>query len=316
MYYNKNLTKNLVQLVERLNSASHEQYGNHLKYLLAFIDGSKQLTLLLDEACERHPLKEELLTSVMEQGNYGRVELEFENEVDHASYSYTLLKYVTSNHGYNLHRMMMFQGQYFENTKERILDELIKPVIYYLGDRLDESSSVIYLLEKYKKRTEWFTKASLMETYSNATKNYEQIFEDDLRMFLFDQGIEYPFSTPKSASGRADVIGDIDTSNPLIVEIKLLDKNRKYGKERIKEGFTQIVKYTNDYNKDVGYLVVFNIDNTEIKFNFKSEGKSFPPRIVFNNKTYYLIVVDMTLISASQAGKMNTITIEESELTN
>ena len=82
------------------------------------------------------------------------------------------------------------------------------------------------MLEKYKRRTEWFTFSNLLEKYSTADKNYEQIFEDDLRLFLFDQGIDYPFSTPKSTSGRGDIIGSIDTNDPLIIEIKIFDRER------------------------------------------------------------------------------------------
>lgn len=155
-----------------------------------------------------------------------------------------------------------------------------------------------------------------MNKYSIAVKNYEQIFEDDLRLFLFDQGIDYPFSTPKSTSGRGDIIGSIDTNDPLIIEIKIFDRKKNYGKQRIIEGFSQILKYTNDYNKDIGYLVIFNADNAEIDFVLNENTKIFPPMVLFNNRTYFLIVINLyTGVSASKIGTTESIVITENELT-
>lgn len=186
---------------------------------------------------------------------------------------------------------------------------------YYLHDRLDKSNAILYLLEKYKKRTEWFTRKQLHSTYQNATKSYEQILEDDLRLFLFDQGIDYPFSTPASASGRADIIGEIETDDPLIVEIKIVDKQKGYGKTRIKEGFAQVVKYANDYGKQVGYLVLFNLDDCEINFTDVDNGRVFPPAISFNGKTFYFVVVNCFVgESASKAGALKQLSVTLAEL--
>jgi hypothetical protein len=155
-----------------------------------------------------------------------------------------------------------------------------------------------------------------LDKYLTAEKSYEQIFEDDLRLFLFDQGIDYPFSTPKSTSGRADIIGAIDTNDPLVIEIKIFDREKGYHKNRVSEGFSQIIKYTNDYHKDIGYLVVFNIDKAEIDIDLAEKSHIFPPMINFNNKTYFIVVINInTGVSASKIGKTEVITITEAELT-
>lgn len=137
-----------------------------------------------------------------------------------------------------------------------------------------------------------------------------------MRLFLFDQGIDYPFSTPTSASGRADIIGEIETDDPLVVEIKIFDRSKSYGKERIKDGFNQIVKYANDYNKDVGYLVIFNMDKAELNFNFTDNSNIFPPSIQFNNKIFYFVVINSANNeTASKSGTIQEIEITEKELT-
>lgn len=136
-----------------------------------------------------------------------------------------------------------------------------------------------------------------------------------MRLFLFDQGIDYPFSTPKSASGRADIVGEIETDDPLIIEIKIFDRAKKYGKDRIKSGFKQIVEYCNDYNKNVGYLVIYNMESVDINFKFKPVSKMFPPSLTFNNRIFYFIVVNTSpRESASKAGAVEEIAVTEAEL--
>lgn len=207
-------------------------------------------------------------------------------------------------------------GRNFEDGKKEFFENYIEPIIRFLHDHLDEGNSVLYLLEKYKKRVEWFMKDTLLLKYRSVAGNYEQVFEDDLRIFLFDQGIDYPFSTPKSASGRADIVGLIDTKNPLIIEIKIYDTSKSYKKNRIISGFSQIVKYTNDYNKNVGYLVVFNIDNVEIQIDSEDSDNTFPNRIIFDNKTYYIVFVNLNIDStASKVGTLKVETLTKEELT-
>jgi hypothetical protein len=194
---------------------------------------------------------------------------------------------------------------------------VINPIVMFLHDSLDKSNSTIYLLEKYKKRSEWFKKEELRNIYQDATKSYEDLFENDLRLFLFDQGVEYPFSTPKSTSGRADIISNLDTSEPLVVEIKIFDRTKKYGKDRIADGFSQIVQYTNDYNKNEGYLVIYNLDTAELNFKFIDNNQFFPPMYIFNGKRYYFIVINLGQTkSASKLGKSETIEITEKDLYN
>lgn len=171
------------------------------------------------------------------------------------------------------------------------------------------------MLERYKRRIEWFHRDTLLKTYNEAESGYEKIFEDDLRLFLFDQGIDYPFSTPHSASGRADVVGLLDTKSPLIVEIKIWDSSKSYRKARLLEGFNQIVQYTSDYNKEVGYLVVFNCDNVEIEVESEDSKLNFPNRVLFNNRTYYIVVVNMfNELTASKKGALTKEKLTKDEL--
>lgn len=314
-YSNHNLRTNLQEWKNRLYKAPYGQFGHQLKYFLNNLSSDKQLVGILEEISISHKYEIESLDKIFEQGSRG-ADMSFESPEHQAAFCIQFLEYFTKKYSNNILNYSIASGSGFEEKKGCIIEVYISPIIYVLHDRLDKSNSTIYLLEKYKRRTEWFTKNDLFEQYSFANKNYEQIFEDDLRLFLFDQGIDYPFSTPTSASGRADIIGEIDTENPLVIEIKIFDRKKGYGKERIKDGFSQIVKYANDYNKDVGYLVVYNMDEVELNFNFSERSNIFPPSIQFNNKIFYFIIVNSAqLKTASKTGTLKEIEITESELT-
>jgi len=315
-YSNHNLRTDLQEWKSRLYRSTYQQFGHQLKYFFQNIDGSKQLFGLINEAINKHYLTPEELEDILfkiERGNA----INFESENSQAAFCYQFLKHFFNKYDdYELHNYTEFQRGGFEDNKTRIVEDYIAPIVYYLHDRLDKSNAVIFLLEKYKRRTEWFTKDNILLRYQNASKSFENIFEDDLRLFLFDQGIDYPFSTPSSASGRADIVGAIETDDPLIIEIKIIDKERGYGKERIKGGFTQIVKYANDYNKDVAYLVIFNMDNSSINLKLGDSSKTFPTSFHYDNKTFYFIVINCSSsVSASKIGTLKELTITTDELT-
>jgi hypothetical protein len=318
MYQNHNLRTQLQEWKNRLSKAKFEQFGNNLMYFFNNVRSDKLLSGLMTEAIRKYPFSYEEYKEKEDEVDRGNFTQIFENEMHHAAFMYQLALYMQQDMGnYNLHMQYMFQQGKFEDTKESVIQELISPILYYLHDALDRSSSTLYLLEKYKRRTEWFTYATLIAAYQGEDKNYEEIFDHDLRMFLFDQGIDYPFSTPRSASGRADIVGAIDTDDPIIIEVKVFDRQKNYSKNRVKDGFTQAIKYTHDYNKDIGYIVIFNMDKAELNFQFLGWKNTFPPAITFNHKTYFFVVINLWKeMSASKVGTTEAIDITEEELTN
>lgn len=314
-YMNHNLRTDLQEWKNRLYRSNSEQFSNQIKYFFDNLNSNKQLLGLLQEVIISYSQKDRNFDEIIKRSNK-KLGIQFEDLADQASFCYQFLKYFILKHdSYELMKYNFFRRGDYHDSMQRTIDNYISPIVQYLHDKLDKSNAIIFLLEKYKKRTEWFTHKSLLAQYQNTNKNYEQIFEDDLRLFLFDQGIDYPFSTPSSPSGRADVIGNLDTDDPLVVEIKVFDQKKNYGKNRIKDGFHQVVKYTNDFNKDVGYLVVYNMDAVEIHLNFSEKSNTFPPSIHFNNKVYYFVIINLNQnVSASKAGKLKELEVTEADL--
>ncbi len=133
---------------------------------------------------------------------------------------------------------------------KRFTEVFVSPVIDYLLDRVDTGDNVLYLLGKYKRRMEWFRRDELLSAMRGNPSVSEEIANRDLREYLFDQGIEYPFSEPSSPSGEADIVANLGQVDPLVLEIKLFDLARRYDHRYIRKGFRQIYDYANDYGED------------------------------------------------------------------
>lgn len=206
-----------------------------------------------------------------------------------------------------------YHGRSVPDAALFFLEQFFMPFYEYLDQHIEEYSSVLYLIEKFKLRTQWFERKRLYDWYNEDVSKGEAILDGLLRQFLFDNGIEYPFSTPASSSGRADIVASLHTPDPVIVEVKVFDGVNR-GRSHLRQGFRQVHDYMTDYNKNVGYLVIFNICNKDLQFRLTNPDK--PPRVHLNNKTIFLIVVDIyhDLHPASERPQLELYEIKEDEL--
>lgn len=311
MYYNHQLKANIQEWRNRFLKSDFDYCINSFNFLYDKLNNQAVIKAIFIELESEYQYSQADIQQIINK----RIETHvFDNEKQHAAFNYQMCKFVFETK--KDFRYWFVVGKNFRDTVEYFKDSIVSPLTNFIQDKLDGVSNVLYSIEKYKLRTEWFTKQDLTDKYNNENKRYEGLLEDDLRLFLFDQGIDYPFSTPKSASGRADIISLIYTDDPLVMEIKIYDSKKGYKKDRIINGFAQIVKYAEDYHKDTGYLVVFNMDNIEIEIQGHESDNKWPNRFVFNGKTYYIIFINLNNeISASKQGKLKRETISFEELT-
>jgi hypothetical protein len=314
MYHSQNLKVSLKEWKMRFHSTPFEDFGYELNDFIQKIEKNVFLRVIINEAIQKYPIEDSLAKKwynipAKQRPNY-------ESKQHSAAIFYQIFLYLIKNIEINSVCYYFEEGTNWEERKLYAIERYIASVINYLIDKLDESNTVTYLLGKYKRRTEWFFAKELLKKYENAqNKQYEQVFDDDLRLFLFEQGIDFPFSTLKTPSGRADIIGQIETNDPLIVEVKVFDLEKSYGKNRIKDGFSQCIKYANDFNKNVAYLALFNVSPKEIVFKFNDGDKFFPPKLIVGNKVFYFVVINLNQdVSASKIGKTDFVEIHESDL--
>lgn len=179
-------------------------------------------------------------------------------------------------------------GNYNEMATS-FVETVIDPLVNYLEDQIEDGGSILGVLERYKRRSEWFHQADLHRRYHEDTAHGEAILDAHLREYLVDQGIAFPFSQPRSPSGEADLVALGD--DPLALEIKLFLPDAGKDRAYIKQGFSQAYRYANDYGLPAGYLVVFNLTDGALIFG-ADHADRWPPSIEIGGRTIFCLVVD------------------------
>lgn len=199
----------------------------------------------------------------------------------------------------------------FSEMTEFFLEQFFMPLYEYLDSKIEEHSVVLYILQRFKFKVEWFEKGALFNEYQvkRENKKGEEILDLRLREYLFDQGIDYPFSQARSPSGKADVLSNLDTNDPLVLEVKIFDPEIGYNKSYIKKGFVQSIKYCDNFHKDVGYLVVFNPSASFLRITTKEKG--IPPRIISDGKKIFIIIIDILPTRPPASKESDTTEIKE-----
>lgn len=203
-----------------------------------------------------------------------------------------------------------------DDTCHAFSKQYFYPLFEYFDEQLGDGSTMLYLLDKYRHRTEWFHKKKLYDLYLSDTSHGEELLTKDLQEYLHSQGVDYPFSTPLSPSGRTDLVGMIETSDPLVLEVKLFNLDKGYDKAYVRKGLVQAFKYALDYGKPIGYLMVFNLGERDIYFDILNDEPI--KSIQLGNKVIYIICVNIydDGKSASERKKPLHYLIEDAYLRN
>jgi hypothetical protein len=208
--------------------------------------------------------------------------------------------------------MHMSYGRSLDTAVERVTEEIIAPFLNFVVAEVNTASAALHLVGRFKRHVEWFEQQQLFDQATADTSKSEDVYDTRLRRFLFEEGVDYPFSKPRSASGEADVVADIDTDDPLVCEVKLFDDDR-YKVPAIAKGVRQAIRYAHDYGKAVAHLVVINL--SEKRLSLPSEVQSAPPRIVVEGVTLFMIVVQgRPRPSASKEKPVETVKVEREHL--
>ena len=195
--------------------------------------------------------------------------------------------------GQRLTRLFSVANKYDDKNRE-LTEAVVDPFVNFLHDRIDDASNVLFVIERYKLQVEWFKRKELYHLYKDDTSVGEANLDRQLRAALFDGGIDYPFSQPLSPSGEADVVASLGSNDPLVLEIKVFDPERSKGPGHLRQGFHQVLRYSNDYNQSLGYLVIFNCSDSQLVVeSTESAQQDFPPRINYGSKTFFVIPIDV-----------------------
>jgi hypothetical protein len=191
---------------------------------------------------------------------------------------------------------------------------VVLPLVNYLLAQLGTASEMLHHLARFKRQVEWFEQGPLYERYQGDTQRGEDVYDTALRRFLFAQGIDYPFSQPRSASGKADVIAGVESDDPLVCEVKLFN-GKSHGISYLAKGVNQAIRYAHDYGKAVGHLVVVNLSDSKLLLPNDDPEEASPPRIVTQGVTVFMVVVQgRPLPSASKEGTLPAVDVTRERL--
>lgn len=195
--------------------------------------------------------------------------------------------------------------------------QVFKPLFDYLGDQVGAGGSVVHVLQRYVAQLEWFDRDRMYQRYEDAVdkgKVGEDVYDRDVQRFLFLDGGYITQAKVRSASGEADMVGGLDTDDPIVCEGKIYGQG--HGAKHLVDGFHQVIQYAHDYNKTVAYLVVFNLTNKLLQFAADGPAGAWAPYVEYANVRVHVIVVRALppTATASKAGKATVVRISREDL--
>lgn len=303
----------LQKRVRRLNSADHNQFASLLRQFFVYFNSSSLLSGVRDDLVVR--TQKYQIQNTVESILKENKDLYGDNEEEAAAIGYEMLQRVVKQSGSEDIVMQCRRLSTGLNESLELFRTLyLEPFYEYVDEHIDDQHIILYLLEKYKHRCEWFHSKCLREMILNDTTQGERRVALDLYEYLHNAGIDFHIE-PKSASGIPDFITEQIGEDRIVADTKLYWPEKGKGKSYIVSGYNQIYTYMGDYNEAFGYLVIFNLDDADLRFLFPPTSSHFPS-YTYNNKTIYFVVIDIFdhPDSASKRGTRKTVDISEDDL--
>jgi hypothetical protein len=317
--YVQHVRYKLQKRLKRLSTADDPR-GLHwaLVQTWAFLQENEITRGILDDLVRRVPHAEQTAEQVVEKpvAGFG------EREIAQAAVSYWVLKKCLASGKENyaldigqrfglrlsdyLHRggQRPGGGRGLSDDIDAFSENFIEPLFDYLDEQIDDKRMTLTLLKKYKHRCEWFRRDELRQACEADTRRGEKTLAYNLYEYLHDQGIQFHIE-PQSDSGRVDLVSAQSGPDRLVADTKVFDPARSLDRGYIVKGFRQIYDYTKDYNEPFGYLEIFKTCEADLSISTPKQ-ESGTPFIIHNNKTIFILVIDICdyEASASKRGKL------------
>jgi len=306
------LRARLQRRVCRLNSGVALYFHDTFKQFWGFIQSNDLLRGILDDLASRCPEARGLADRIMLQ----KQQVHGDSEEEQVAISYFVLKTCAESDDRGIEQRVssvFARGGTIEEDIDKFRKIFLAPFYEYLDEHLDDERAILWLLRRYKHKCEWFHRSVLHGLWKADTRKGEAKLKAHLFEYLHDQGMDF-FIEPKSASGEVDLISDQVGEDRLIAEVKVFNPPSA-AKAHVGAGFNQCYSYTGDYNRPFGYLVVYNVSPTDLRFTVSHQEQS-TPFVVHNGKTIFLLTIGICpdQPSASKRGILKAVEISETDL--
>ncbi|WKX09986.1 hypothetical protein [Streptomyces sp. NL15-2K] len=314
MRYERDLQVKLQERYRRLYKTDYTVFDREIKYFYDFIQQSAALRAIIERVASSLP---ELDADKWIEENFTRRGYYDwpDSEIGRTKVAWRFITRWAGGEDPQNHARCFSTDTNFNAMIRDLTEKTVEPFVEYLQEQIGSASEILYMLERFARRLEWFDQAELFDKYEADTKHGEDLYDQYLRKFLFDQGIDYPFSQPKSASGQADIVSGLEGDDPLVCEVKLYSPEKSYDVGYVAQGFQQAVSYAHNYGKNVAYLVVFNLSDQGLQLPTDEDTKPWPPRLHVEGVTVYIVTVHAKpRPSASKRGKSSPRVVRRDEL--
>jgi hypothetical protein len=310
--YVHNLRYKLQKRARRLRASEFTVYHFVLKQFWGFLQGQPLLVGIAADLKRHQPDAEATADRIM-----GGEPLVFDNEVEQAAVSCLVIEKCARS-AESRPEIGIARGYWLSTNYNEMLEafsaQFLEPFYEYIDEQLDDRGAILALLRRYKHKCEWFRREQLLHVWSSDTSRGERTLAKDMYEYLHDQGLDIILE-PSSVSGEVDLIAAQKTEDPLIADVKIFNPDMSKGPEYIAAGFRQLYTYTLDYNEPFGYLIVFNTSGRDLRFALTDQSQN-TPFVVHNNKTVFLLTIDISHYdkSASKRGPLTPVEITEADL--
>uniref|UniRef100_A0AAU2UVP3 Restriction endonuclease n=1 Tax=Streptomyces sp. NBC_00003 TaxID=2903608 RepID=A0AAU2UVP3_9ACTN len=320
MKYQQRLQVAVRERLRKLMTAPYSSAGHEVHLAVTWINSQPALKGLLEEAAQAEPdLDSERFRAGLTNG---QLSWPSRTEEGQASLIWKLMQEIAKDEvdnpdigwqtasGYSMHKNIQ------DNWRE-FAEDILQPLFGYLSERVGAESSILHTLERYRTRIEWFDREELYARFEADHANGEEVYNLDLQRFLFLEGDHVTHAKPRSASGEADLVGELDGRDPLVCDGKIFDGSGR-GKGYLVKGLHQIIKYAHDYGQHTAYLVIYNISDRLLELPTDGTPGAWPPYTELAGVRVYFIHVRVLppTTTASKAGKATRVTLTHDDLTS
>lgn len=321
MKYQQRLQVAVRERLRKLMTAPYSSASHEVHLAVTWINSQPALTGLLEEASQAEPgVDRERFRAGMTRT--GRFVWPSRTEQGRATLVWELMQDIAakeaSNPDVGLHTAIGYSMQQrHQDSWREFSEDILQPLFDYLSERVGSESSILHTLERYRTRIEWFDREELYARFDADRANGEEVYNLDLQRFLFLEGDHITHAKPRSASGEADLIGDLDGRDPLVCDGKIFDGSGR-GKGYLVKGLHQVVKYAHDYGQHTAYLVIYNITDKLLELPTDGTPGAWPPYTEISGVRVYFVHVRVLppTATASKAGKATRVTLTKENLTN
>jgi len=286
--YIQNLRYKLQKRFRRLNSVENNMFHSSLKQFWGFLNRYPIFLGILEELERQYSPTKSLTEEIVTQKKI----IVFNDELVNAAAGYFIIKQCIESTDDQAEATIGFiYKRSYDEAVESFRSMFVEPLYEYIDERLDDQKAFLALLRRYKHKCEWFQRDQLYRLLIDDTKHGEKNLALDLYEFLYDQGLDFMIE-PWSISGEADLVSAQAGDEPLIADAKIFNPESGRGKEYIVKGFNQLYQYTLDYNETFGYLIIYKTCPIDLKFAL-SDQEQFIPFIIHNNKTIFILTIDI-----------------------